>query len=294
MKPWGTGSLACHLTFPNRIGNVTNGTLPYAGPFAVRQHHNSNRHEHLLTTTSTSALLLIGVSHRGGARQFAKGPVYFLSASLAARLVSSEVEAARAAALEAAARRVPVFEDVWVGYALSTQLTPPPNLTIVQVTGGLYNEPTGFYATNSTSAHAAATEIATIDGARAIPTMCAHQTCSQSLPSFPFVYAVIWHAKVHGIHREYRLPIVHRWFEKYHCSLMGPDKRPRRQPVILDWCGKRPREGASCTGGKWWWCEESMHNLDCLGKPNRAYNLNHPAWAELRSSVNATRQPWLD
>ena len=45
-----------------------------------------------------------------------------------------------------------MFEDVWVGYALSTQLNPPPNLAIVQVTGGLYNEPTGFYAANSTSA----------------------------------------------------------------------------------------------------------------------------------------------
>ena len=84
----------------------------------------------------------------------AQGPLYFLSRGLAERLVLDEDTVARAAAaLESTDVRrwggvggVPkyaenaVWEDVWVGYALS-RLSPPPLLGLVTIGwSNLYSE----------------------------------------------------------------------------------------------------------------------------------------------------------
>ena len=78
---------------------------------------------------------------------FMKGPIYFVSASLAKCIVSNVSWEPRVRALEAAKANRKVYEDVWTGYALS-QLDPPPKLALVKLGGGSFDEIPGFAATN--------------------------------------------------------------------------------------------------------------------------------------------------
>ena len=94
---------------------------------------------------------------------YAKGPLYVLSRDLAARLATDAPTLQRATdALATADARhsggragvfwyseTQVWEDVWIGYALS-RLSPPPVLGVVSLNGNLYYEEWGFGVTPTT------------------------------------------------------------------------------------------------------------------------------------------------
>ena len=99
-----------------------------------------------------------------GPFSFAKGPLYVLSRDLARRLVNDSPTLARAStALETAGTRrhgghagmarfaeTLIWEDVWIGYALSMLSSPAPNIGIVSLAHNQYVEEWGFSASPST------------------------------------------------------------------------------------------------------------------------------------------------
>lgn len=92
------------------------------------------------------------LEHRGVAGPFpyAKGPLYFLSRDIVERLVKEQQplleRALPTAGVRAGTGRATtkaIWEDVWLGYALS-QLDPPPDLGIVGIDWSLFFENWGI------------------------------------------------------------------------------------------------------------------------------------------------------
>ena len=151
----------------------------------------------------------------------AKGPLYFLSQPLAARLSADTSTLMRADAALATTdehrsgghRGVPrhaeklVWEDVWMGYALS-MLEPAPSLGLVTISWNLYFEEWGFGVT---------------------PT------------------ALLWHAKTKEPSRP---PVLHSFMAltRKRCGRTAPRCRDGRTDGRL--------AGGSCMGAKWVFCQQ--------------------------------------
>ena len=192
-----------------------------------------------------------GFLHGGfaGPFPFMKGPVYFLSTSLAARLVSNASWTPRVRALKAARTNRKVYEDAWTGYALS-QLDPAPRIALVNVGrgGATFDELPKAAITNWSSERADSNaKDWTADSCSLARGPPVDPDCSVQ-PTIIVSRTVIWHNKGPWASR---VRSAHNWKLLNHCS------RERPALVVCD------QFGTSCTGGSWIACTEVVHWNNC-------------------------------
>lgn len=127
---------------------------------------------------------------------FMKGPIYVLSASLARRVVHEMRTLYRSAirgrdgyvsgSRNEGTQLGQVWEDVWMGYALS-QLDPPPKLDVVSIRHEMLQFQEGL---------------------------------PEYVPDFGLAkQAIVWHANPFGGKNPTRIPLIHRYMRTHHCSL---------------------------------------------------------------------------